>query len=62
MLHIYIIGHDQTQLNQVCYFYFFGVFLISKRSNYSELFIPVYKKKALPSKHGLVIYWQESIV
>ena len=30
-------GNEQTQINQVCYFHFFGVFLASKGSNYSEL-------------------------
>ena len=32
-----ITGHGQTQLNQVCCFHFFGVFLASKGSKYSEL-------------------------
>ena len=33
----FIIGHDQSQLNQVCYFYYFGVFFASKGPYYSEL-------------------------
>ena len=33
----FIIGHDQSQLNQVRYFYFFGVFFASKGPYYSEL-------------------------
>ena len=33
----FIIGHEQTQLNLVCYFHFFAVFLASKGSNYSEV-------------------------
>ena len=31
-----IAGHDQTQLNRVCYFLFFGVFLASGGSNFQE--------------------------
>ena len=33
----YITGHEQARLDRVCYFYFFGVFLASKGSNFSEL-------------------------
>ena len=36
----FITGHEQTQLNRVGYFYFFGVFLASKGSIYSELIKP----------------------
>ena len=32
-----IAGHEQTPLNRVYYFHFFGVFLASKGSRYSEL-------------------------
>ena len=31
-----IAGHDQTQLNRVCSFLFFGVFLASGGSNFQE--------------------------
>ena len=33
----FIAGHKQTQLNRVCFFVFFGVFLASKISNFSDL-------------------------
>ena len=34
----YITGHEQTQLNRICFFFhFFGVFLSSKGSKFSEL-------------------------
>ena len=33
----FITGHEQTQLNRVCYFHFFDVFLAFKGSNYLEL-------------------------
>ena len=33
----FITGHGQTQSNRVCYFLFFGYFLDSKGSSYSEL-------------------------
>ena len=33
-----ITGHEQTQLNRVSHFLFFGVFLTSEGCNYSERF------------------------
>ena len=33
----FITGHEQTQLNRVCFLNFFAVFLTSKGSKYSEL-------------------------
>ena len=33
----FITGHEETQMNQVCYFRFFSVFLASKESYYLEL-------------------------
>ena len=35
----FITDHKQTQLNRVCYFHIFGVFLAFKGSNYSELIL-----------------------
>ena len=35
-----ITGHEQTQLNRVCYFHFFGMVNASKGSNKSELTNP----------------------
>ena len=32
----FITGHEQTQMNQVCYFCFFSMFLASKESYYSK--------------------------
>ena len=34
--HFIITGNERTQINRVCYFHFFGVFLAFKGSNYSE--------------------------
>ena len=33
----YITGHEQTQLNRVCYFHFFDVVIASKGSNLTKL-------------------------
>ena len=35
MLHIIV--HEQTISNRVCYFHFFGLFLTSRGSNWSEV-------------------------
>ena len=32
-----ITGVEQTNLNRECYFHLFGIFLVFKGSNYSEL-------------------------
>ena len=34
-----ITGQEQAQLNRVCYFHFFSIFLASKASNYSVLIL-----------------------
>ena len=41
----FITGHEQTQCNRVCYFHFFGIFLASKRSDYSEFILVGYSMK-----------------
>ena len=37
-----IAGHEQTQLNRVCYFHYFGIFFASKESSYTELILAAF--------------------
>lgn len=52
----FITGHEQPQLNGVCYFHFFGVLLASKESNCSELIYIIYimSQETQKSKQQLV--------
>ena len=41
MLRHYITAHEQTQLNRVCYFRFFNLFLASRGPSYRTYFVGV---------------------
>ena len=61
VLHISVLGHEETHLNGVCYFLFFGVSLVSKEINDSELILFTHRyKQVLPFLGGssvLALSW-----